>query len=136
MANELRKKGLGASNQQTFLDTYAEVVFAKLYTLKTPLTAAELRNDQVLPFFEEHALGLFECLPIVGPNITVAHDSYAYKLSLAFNDIDHIKTKAKHPQINGIYERFHITVLQEFYQVAFRKKIYFNLEQLKKDLHE
>ena len=50
------------------------------------------------------------------------------------NDIDHTKTKVRHPQTNGICERFHKTILQEFYQVAFRKKVYSNLEGLQEDL--
>jgi transposase InsO family protein len=49
-------------------------------------------------------------------------------------DIDHSRTKARSPQTNGICERFHKTVLQEFYQVAFRKRIYTSIEQLQADL--
>jgi hypothetical protein len=37
-------------------------------------------------------------------------------------DIDHTRTKAKSPQTNGICERFHKTVLNEFYRVAFVKR--------------
>ncbi|ETO41160.1 integrase [Morganella sp. EGD-HP17] len=53
---------------------------------------------------------------------------------LAVNDIDHTKTKAMSPQTNGICERFHTTILQEFYQVTFRKKLYADLESLQMDL--
>ena len=49
-------------------------------------------------------------------------------------NIDHTRTKAKSPQTNGICERFHKTVLIEFYRVAFRKKIYKTLEELQSDL--
>jgi transposase InsO family protein len=35
---------------------------------------------------------------------------------------------------NGICERFHRTVLDEFYRVAFRKKIYRAIEELQADL--
>ena len=49
-------------------------------------------------------------------------------------DIDHTRTKAKSPQTNGICERFHRTVLDEFYRVAFRKKIYTSIEDLQADL--
>lgn len=56
------------------------------------------------------------------------------ELYLAINDIEHAKTKSKHPQINGICERFHKTILQEFYQVAFRKRIYTDLDTLQTDL--
>ena len=62
-----------------------------------------------------------------------AHD---FQLFLAINDIDHTKTKARHPQTNGICERFYKTILQEFYQVTFRKKVYETLEQLQADLDD
>ena len=55
---------------------------------------------------------------------------------LAINDIDHTKTKAMSPQTNGICERFHKTILNEFYQVTFRKKLYSSLEELQKDLDD
>jgi transposase InsO family protein len=53
---------------------------------------------------------------------------------LTLEDIDHSKTKAKSPQSNGICERFHKTVLDEFYCGAFRKKIYNTLDELQLDL--
>ena len=62
-----------------------------------------------------------------------AHD---YQLYLALNDIEHTKTKVRHPQTNGICERFHKTILQEFYQVAFRRKIYRAIEELQRDLDD
>ncbi|EPZ23247.1 hypothetical protein L277_14270, partial [Mannheimia haemolytica D193] len=61
-------------------------------------------------------------------------ENHDYELYLAINDIEHSKTKVKHPQTNGICERFHKTILQEFYQVAFRKKIYTDLTTLQADL--
>jgi transposase InsO family protein len=60
-----------------------------------------------------------------------AHD---YQLYLALNDIEHTRTKTRHPQTNGICERFHKTILQEFYQVAFRRKLYLSLDELQTDL--
>jgi len=51
-------KGVGRVYQQTFIDTYAKVGFAKLYDRKTPLTAADLLNDRVIPFYEEHGIPL------------------------------------------------------------------------------
>ena len=57
-----------------------------------------------------------------------------YELYLAASDIEHTKTKARHPQTNGICERFHKTILNEFYQVTFRKKVYTDLTELQKDL--
>jgi len=61
-------------------------------------------------------------------------ERHDYQLYLALNDIDHPKTKVKSPQTNGICERFHKTILKEFYQVALRKKLYENLESLQTDL--
>ena len=63
-------------------------------------------------------------------------EQHDYQLYLALNDIEHTKTKARHPQTNGICERFHKTILQEFYQPALRRKIYSTLESLQADLDE
>jgi hypothetical protein len=62
-------KGVGHIYQQTFIDTYAKVAFAKLYDRKTPITAAEILNDRVLPFFEEHGIVLCRVLRIAAPSI-------------------------------------------------------------------
>ena len=67
---------------------------------------------------------------------TSNRQQHEYQLYLALEDIDHTKTKAKSPQTNGICERFHKTILEEFYQIAFRKKIYATLEELQADLDD
>ena len=126
-------KGVGRIYQQTFIDTYSKVVFAKLYDRKTPVTAADLLNDRVLPFFEEHDLELSRVLTDRGTEYC-GTDGHEYELYLAVEDIDHTRTKTKSPQTNGICERFHKTVLNEFYRVAFRKKIYQSLDELQTDL--
>jgi len=127
-------KGVGRIYQQTFVDTYAKVAFAKLYRTKTPITAADLLNDRVLPFFEAQNLPLLRILTDRGTEYCGKQETHDYQLYLAVNDIDHTKTKARSPQTNGICERFHKTVLQEFYQVTFRKKIYKDIETLQADL--
>ncbi len=110
------------------------MAFAKLYTTKTPITAADLRNDRVLPFFAEHEMGVLRILTDRGTEYCGKPEGHDYQLYLAVNDIEHTKTKARHPQTNGICERFHKTILQEFYQVAFRKKLYLVLDELQADL--
>jgi transposase InsO family protein len=101
------------------------VGFAKLYTRKTPLTAADILNDRVIPFFDEHDIHVDRMiLTDRGTEYCGAHDRHEYELYLAVEDIDHTRTKAKSPQTNGICERFHKTLLDEFYRVAFRKKLY------------
>ena len=126
-------KGVGRIYQQTFVDTYSKVAFAKLYTTKTPITAAELLNDRVLRFFEDHGLPSLRILTDRGTEFCGVVERHDYELYLAVNDIEHSKTKAQSPQTNGICERFHKTILQEFYQVTFRKKLYMNLEMLQSD---
>ena len=54
-------------------------------------------------------------------------EGHDYQLNLAVNQIEHTRTKAQSPQTNGIYERFHMTEFQEFYQVTFRNKLYQSL---------
>ena len=127
-------KGVGRIYQQTFIDTYSKVGFAKLYDRKTPLTAADLLNDRVVPFFEEHGIPLSRVLTDRGTEYCGQPDRHEYELYLAVENIDHTRTKTKHPQTNGICERFNKTVLNEFYRVAFRKKLYTSLEELQRDL--
>lgn len=129
-------KGVGRIYQQTFVDTYSKVAFAKLYTTKTPITAADILNDKVLPFFEAHELPMLRILTDRGTEYCGRVEQHDYQLYLAINDIDHTKTKAMSPQTNGICERFHKTILNEFYQVTFRKKLYGSIEELQKDLDE
>ena len=129
-------KGVGRIYQQTFIDTYCKVAFAKLYTTKTPITSADILNDRVLPFFEAQELPMLRILTDRGTEYCGKVEQHDYELYLAINDIDHTKTKARHPQTNGICERFHKTILNEFYQVTFRKKLYDSLDMLQKDLDE
>lgn len=129
-------KGVGRIYQQTFVDTYSKIAFCKLYTTKTPITAADLLNDKVLPFFEGYELPLLRMLTDRGTEYCGRVEQHDYQLYLAVNDIDHTKTKAMSPQTNGICERFHKTILNEFYQVAFRKKLYDSLDGLQADLDE
>ena len=127
-------KGVGHIYQQTFIDTYSKVVHCKLYTTKTPITAADLLNDRVLPFYESQGLPMLRILTDRGTEYCGKVEHHDYELYLALNDIDHTKTKAASPQTNGICERFHKTILQEFYQITFRKKLYSSLEELQLDL--
>ena len=127
-------KGVGRVYQQTFIDTYAKVGMAKLYDRKTPLTAADLLNDRVIPFYDEHGVVLQRVLTDRGTEYCGSHDRHEYELYLAVENIDHSRTKTKSPQTNGIVERFHKTMLDEFYRIAFRKKIYATLDELQADL--
>jgi hypothetical protein len=49
-------KGVGRIYQQTVVDTYSSVAFAKVYTAKVPVTATDTLNDRVIPFFEQQEI--------------------------------------------------------------------------------
>jgi transposase InsO family protein len=127
-------KGVGRIYQQTFIDTYTKIAFSKLYDRKSALTAADLLNDRVLPFFDQHEVKLCRVLTDRGTEYCGNPEHHEYELYLAVEDVDHSRTKAKNPQTNGIVERFHKTVLNEFYRVVFRKRIYGSLAELQADL--
>jgi transposase InsO family protein len=129
-------KGVGRIYQQTFIDTYSRVAFAKLYTEKTAMTAAHILNETVLPWFEQQEVLLLRILTDRGTEYCGKVENHAFQLYLAVEDIDHSKTKARSPQTNGICERFHRTMKQEFYDIAFRKKLYHSLEELQSDVEE
>jgi len=127
-------KGVGRIYQQTFIDTYSKVAFAKLYDRKTPITAADVLNDRVIPFFDAHQVKLCRVLTDRGTEYCGNPEHHEYELYLAVEDIDHSRTKTRSPQTNGIAERFHKTILNEFYRVAFRKRIYRMIDELQEDL--
>jgi transposase InsO family protein len=127
-------KAIGRIYQQTFIDTYAQVAFAKLYDRKNALVAADMLNDRVLPFYEENEVPLLRVLTDRGTEYCGNRESHEYQLYLAVENIDHSRTRAKSPQTHGICERFHRTVQEEFYSIASRKKLYSSLEELQTDL--
>lgn len=129
-------KGVGKIYQQTFIDTYTRVAFAKVYDRKNALVAADMLNDKVLPFYGEQQVDLLRILTDRGTEYCGAREHHEYQLYLSIEDIDHTKTKAKSPQTNGICERFHRTMQDEFYAIAFRKKIYSSLEELQQDIDQ
>jgi transposase InsO family protein len=127
-------KGVGRIYQQTFIDTYSKVAQAKLYDRKNALVAADMLNDRVLPLFEQQGVRLLRILTDRGSEYCGNIEQHEFELYLAVENIDHSKTKARSPQTNGICERFHRTLLDEFYRVVFRKKLYQSLEELQQDL--
>lgn len=127
-------KGVGRIYQQTVIDTYTKMGFVKLYDRKNAITAADVLNDKVIPWYDSQDVRILRILTDRGTEYCGVREHHEYELYLALEDIDHSKTKARHPQTNGICERFNQTVKNEFYQVAFRKKLYESLDELQKDL--
>lgn len=127
-------KGVGKIYQQTGIDTYSSVGFAKLYTDKTAVTAADFLNAKVLPYFDAHGVKLLRLLTDRGSEYCGRPNEHAFELFLSLNDIEHTKTKPYHPQTNGITEKLNQTIQSEFYAITFRKKYYLSLEELQDDL--
>ncbi|WP_341819687.1 MULTISPECIES: IS481 family transposase [unclassified Wolbachia] len=127
-------KGVGRIYQQTFIDTYSRVAFAKLYVDKTAITSADLLNDRVIPFFDGQNIPLLRILTDRGTEYCGKPENHAYQLYLGIENIDHSRTKANSPQTNGICERFHKTMQDECYNIIFRKKIYSSLKDLQIDV--
>lgn len=129
-------KGVGRIYQQTFIDTYAKVAHAKLYDRKNALVAADMLNDRVLPWYEEQGVRLLRVLTDRGTEYCGTRDHHEYELYLSIEEIEHTRTKARHPQTNGICERFHRTIQDEFYALAFRRKLYMSVDEIQADLDE
>jgi transposase InsO family protein len=126
-------KGVGRIYQQTFIDSYCKVVMVKLYDRKHALTAADMLNDKVIPWYEEQGIPLLRILTDRGSEYCGNREHHEFELYLDLENIEHTRTKAKSPQTNGICERFHQTIQNEFYATAFRRKIYCSIEQLQAD---
>src|SRR5688572_18112315 len=94
-------KGVGRIYQQTFIDTYSKVAFAKLYDRKNALVAAELLNDRVVPFFQGLDIPLLRILTDRGTEYCGKREYHEYQLYLTLEDIDHSKTQVRRPQSNG-----------------------------------
>lgn len=127
-------KGVGRIYQQTFIDSYCKVAMAKLYDRKHAITAADMLNDQVLPWYEEQGIPLLRILTDRGSEYCGNREHHEYALYLDLEDIEHTRTKTRSPQTNGICERFHQTIQNEFYATAFRRKLYTRLDQLQADV--
>jgi len=127
-------KGVGKIYQQTGIDTFSNVGFAKLYMDKSAITAADFLNDKVLPYFDSEEVKLLRVLTDRGTEYSGKVEQHPYQLYLHLNDIEHSRTKAFHPQTNGCTERLNQIIQDEFYAVAFRKTHYKSIEQIQADL--
>lgn len=129
-------KGVGRIYQQSVIDTYSSVTFAKIYMAKVPVTAADVLNDRVLPFFEGHDIPVLRVLTDRGTEFCGTADKHPYELYLQLNDIEHTRTKAKSPQTNGICERVHQTILTSFTRSVSARRSTPDIDSLQVDLDE
>jgi len=127
-------KGVGKIYHQTVVDAHSSLAFGKLYLSKMPMTAVDLLHDRVLPYYEEHGVEIEHMVTDNGREYCGRPVQHPYELYLAINQIEHRRTRIGSPETNGFCERFHRTLKEEFFSVAFRKKLYESLDELQQDL--
>jgi len=108
--------------------------FSKLYLSKVPMTAVDVLNDRVLPFYEEHSAEVEHLLTDNGRQFCGRELKHHFELFLAISQIAHRRTEVRSPQTNGFCQRFHRTIQEEFFSAAFRNTIYESVAQLQQDL--
>lgn len=128
-----RLKGVGKVYLHAVVDTYGSIAFGFLHTSKQPEAAVAVLHNDVLPFYRERALPITAVLTDNGREFC-GTDSHPYEVYLALNDIEHRRTRVRRPQTNGFVERFHRTVLDEFFRSAFRTTFYETVQALQRDL--
>jgi transposase InsO family protein len=127
-------KGVGKVYFQGVLDCFSRYVWGRLYTSKLPVTAVQVMNNEVLPFFDGHGVGIKTVLSDNGREYCGRPDRHPYELFLQLEDIEHRTTRVRRPQSNGFIERFHRTLLDEHLRVKGRTTWYETLEEMQKDL--
>ena len=127
-------KGVGRVYMQSVLDCYSRYAWARLYPNKLPVTAVQILNNDVLPFFDKHQVKVKNILSDNGREFCGRPDRHPYELFLQLEGIEHRKTKVRRPQSNGFVERFHRTILDEHLRIMGRKKFYESIEEMQKDL--
>ena len=88
-------KGVGHIYQQTFIDSYCKTVMVKLYDRKHAITAADMLNDRVLPWYEENGVPLLRILTDRGSEYCGNREHHEFALYLDLEGIDHTRTKTK-----------------------------------------
>ena len=127
-------KGVGKIYMQAVVDSYGSFGFAKLYTSKLPITCADILVSRVVPFYRDLNIPIQRILTDNGGEYCGKGLNHDYKLILKIFGIEHKRIRVGMPQSNGFIERFNRTLLEEFFCVAFRKKWYYSLEELQRDL--
>jgi transposase InsO family protein len=129
--------GVGRLFQQTFIDVYSKAVFAKLYCCRKPWTAMELLCGHVLPFFEQHGIRLRRVLTDDGLEYCRRTDrpedalyAHEYELFLTLKKIEQVRTRARRLPENGICDRFHEMLRNEFYPVALRRQVDTSIDEM------
>jgi transposase InsO family protein len=126
-------KGVGRVYLHTVVDTYGSYAFGFLHTTKQPQAAVAVLHNDVLPFYQERNIPVSAILTDNGREFC-GRETHSFEIYLELNDIEHRRTQVRRPQTNGFVERFQRTVLDEFFWIAFRTKLYETVETLQVDL--
>lgn len=127
-------KGVGKVYVQVVVDVFCSLAFAKVYTSKMPVTAADLLYDRVLPFYEALGVKVDAILTDNGREYCGLPDQHPYELLLAMEEIEHRKTKIRSPRTNGFVERMNRTLLDECFRVQGRQTWYLEIDEIQRDL--
>lgn len=129
-------KGVGRVYLQTVIDCFSRHVWGRLYTSKLPVTAVQVINNDVIPFFENYGLKIETLLTDNGREYCGREDRHPFELFLQLEEIEHRKTQVRRPQSNGYVERMHRTLLDEHFRIKGRSKFYESVDEMQKDLDE
>jgi transposase InsO family protein len=127
-------KGVGKVYVQVVVDVFCSLAFAKVYTSKMPITAADLLYDRVLPFYEALGVPVGAILTDNGREFCGVKEQHPYELLLAMEDIEHRTTKIATPRTNGFVERMNRTLLDECFRVQGRQTWYLEVAEIQRDL--
>jgi transposase InsO family protein len=127
-------KGVGKVYVQVVVDVFCSLAFAKVYTAKMPVTAADLLYDRVLPFYEALGVKIGAILTDNGREYCGLPNQHPFELLLAMEDIEHRTTKIRSPRTNGFVERMNRTLLDECFRVQGRQTWYIGVDEIQRDL--
>jgi len=127
-------KGIGRVYLQTVIDCHSRHAWGRLYTNKLPVTAVQVMNNDVLPFFEKHGVKVQNVLSDNGREYCGRPDRHPFELFLQLEDIEHRTTQVRRPQSNGFVERLHRTLLDEHFRIKGREKYYESISEMQEDL--
>ena len=129
-----RIKGVGRIYMQSAVDCFTSLGFARLCVSKKPLHSVALVHEQIIPFFDKENIQVKSILTDRGREYCGRQDGHLFELYLGAQNIEHRLTKVASPWTNGFVERFHRTLKEEFFSLAFREKWYENIDELQTDL--
>ncbi len=128
-------KGVGRVYAQTFIDANAAAIgFAKLYLRKVPMTAVDLLHERVLPFYVAQGVPLQRVLTDNGREYCGRPLQHLFGLYCAVQQVEHRTTRVVLPGVERTVECFNRTLKEEFFSVAYRKRLHESVEALQPDL--